>query len=142
MLALPSRGLVPPATKILDPPLDKSYYTFVGKRATGKLTKGGVAVTSAIEAVLAAEDIYRLYRMSEEGRISEEKFVEAVLHRLVTTVGSVWGSCVGGAMGGAAAGLPGFWLGGFLGNLLGGTIFGLGYDVALSLLESFNAKLE
>ena len=80
--------------------------------------------------------------MSEEGRISEEKFVEAVLHRLVTTVGSVWGSCMGGAMGGAVVGLPGFWLGGFFGNLLGGTIFGLGYDVALSLLESFKAKLE
>ena len=99
-------------------------------------------MTSAIEAVLAAEDIHRLYRMSEEGRISEEKFVEAVLHRLVTTVGSVWGSCVGGAMGGAAAGLPGFWLGGFFGNLLGGTIFGLGCDVAISLLESYNDKLE
>ena len=92
-----------------------------------KLSTLGVVLAIAIETVLAAEDVYRLYQMSEEGRISDKEFVDAIKHRIYTACGSITGSCLGTAVG-SAFGLPGSFLGGAIGNYIGGKICGRAFS--------------
>ena len=105
-----------------------------------ELSKFGVAVTTAIETVLAAEDIYRLYRMSEEGRISDDDFVYEVWHRISTAAGSIYGTCTGAAVGGVFGGFPGAFIGGAIGSLIGGRVIGKVFKLPRQVREFFQKK--
>ena len=105
---------------------------------TAKLSQGELPVVSAIETVLGDEDIFRLYPMSEEGRIGDNEFVTRVTQRVLTTVGSMHISNEGATAGGILAGLVSSIFGGVFDNLMSGSA--LTNDVVLSILRNYSTK--
>ena len=95
-------------------------------------------MVSTIETILGDEDIFRLYRMSEEGRISDNEFVTRVTQRVFTTIGSMHVSNEGATAGGILAGLVSSIFGGVFDNLMSGSA--LTNNVVLSILGNYSTK--